>query len=180
MAKKSRTAFFLIVALCIAGAGFMLSRQREVVGVDQIGVVVSPGGRIAVYQAGARPLVLPLIQRYVRLTAKPVRYEMTDGKSITITGPNKKVIKIGCQVRYQVEDAAKLVAAQGTEAPQTAIEALILKHLTGELSATLQKENASLDDVQTRVILVASIHQTLKQALAPSGVGVLSFDLFSW
>lgn len=180
MAKNTKTLLLLVVALCMAGAGVLLSRQREVVGVDQVGVVVSPGGRIAVYRAGDRPLVLPLIQHYVRLTAKPVRYELTDAKAITITGSNQPPITIGCQVRYQVEDAGKLVASQGTEAPQTAIEGLIHQHLVAQLGAALQQENASLDDVQTRVILVGSIHQTLKETLAPLGIGVLSFDLFSW
>lgn len=180
MAKSPKTILWAVLALCIAGAGFMLTRQREVVGVDQIGVVVSPGGRIAVHQAGARPLVLPLIQRYVRLTAKPVRYELTDGNSLMVTGPNQQEIKIGCQVRYQVDDAAKLVASQGAEAPQTAIEAIIHSHLSEAISTALKQQNASLDDVQTRVILVASTHNSLKQTLAPLGVGLISFDLFSW
>lgn len=177
--KKSKL-LWLVVFLGVAGAGFLLSRQREVVGVDQIGVVVSPGDRITVYQAGAQPLVLPVIQRYVRLTAKPIRYELTDAKSITVTGPNQQPIKIGCQVRYQVEDAAKLVAHQGTEAPQTAVEGLILKLLTARFNDTLQKEKSSLNDVQTRVVLVGDIHLALVQALAPLGIKVLSFDLFSW
>lgn len=158
----------------------MLTRQREVVGVDQIGVVVSPGGNITVHQAGDRPLVLPLVQQYVRLTAKPVRYELTDGKSLIITGPDQQEIKIGCQVRYQVDDAAKIVASQGTEAPQTAIESIIHQHLHDEISAALKPEHASLDDVQTRVILVASIHNSLKQLLNPLGINIISFDLFSW
>ena len=177
---KSKKLLWLIVVLGVAGAGFLLSRQREVIGVDQIGVVVSPGDRITVYQAGAQPLVLPVLQRYVRLTAKPIRYEMTDAKSIAVTSPNQQPIKIGCQVRYQVEDAAKLVASQGTEAPQTAVEGLILQLLTARFNDTLQNGKASLDDVQTRVVLVGDIHQALVQALAPSGVKVLSFDLFSW
>lgn len=180
MSEKTKSFKWVLIVLCVLGAGLLLTRQREVVGVDQIGVVVSPGARISVYQAGDRPLVLPMIQRYVRLTAKPVRYEMTDGKSITITRPNQQPITIGCQVRYQVVDPAKLVATQGAEAPQTAIEVLILQQLTAQLGATLQKEGASLDDVQTRVVMVGDIHQSLKQALIPVGIEVLSFDLFSW
>jgi len=180
MSKKSKNFKWILIILCVLGAGVFLTRQREIVGVDQIGVVVSPGGRISVYQAGDSPLVLPMIQRYVRLTAKPVRYELTEGKSIAITRPNQEPLKIGCQVRYQVIDAAKLVTAQGTESPQTAIEALILKQLTTQLNDALQKEGASLDDVQTRVILVGDIHQTLKQTLPLSGIDVLSFDLISW
>lgn len=180
MGKKSKSFKWVLLILCVLSAVLLLTRQREVVGVDQIGVVVSPGSRISAFQAGSRPLVLPLIQRYVRLTAKPVRYELTDGKSITITRPNQQPAKIGCQVRYQVGDAVKLVATQGAEAPQTAIEAIILQQLTAQLSAALQKEGASLDDVQTRVILVGDIHQTLKQALTQYGIDVLSFDLFSW
>lgn len=180
MAKQLKTILWAALALCIAGAGFMLTRQREVVGVDQIGVVVSPGGKIAVHQAGDRPLVLPLVERYVRLTAKPVRYELTDGKSLILADWNQKQIKIGCQVRYLVDDAAKLVASQGTEAPQAAIETLINKHLSDEIGATLKKEGASLDDVQTRVFLVANTHNSLKQLLAPLGIQVISFDLFSW
>lgn len=180
MSNTSNSIKWLLLLLCVLGAGFLLSRQREIVGVDQIGVVVSPGGRVAVYQAGDSPLVLPMIQRYVRLTAKPVSYELTDAKSITITRPNGPPIKIGCQVRYQVLDAAKLVASQGTEAPQTAIEALILQQLTELLNATLQQAGASLDDVQTRVVLVGDSHLALKQSLAPLGIDVLSFDLFSW
>lgn len=180
MSEKSKSFKWVLIVLCVFGVGFLLTRQREVVGVDQVGVVVSPGGRISVFQAGDRPLVLPLIQHYVRLTAKPVRYELTDGKSIAIPRPNQPPAKIGCQVRYQVADAAKVVATQGVEAPQGAIEALILQQLTTQLSAALQKEGASLDDVQTRVILVGDIHQTLKQVLTPTGIDVLSFDLFSW
>jgi regulator of protease activity HflC (stomatin/prohibitin superfamily) len=178
MAKQSKTLLVLVVALVVSG-GLWLSRQREVVGVDQIGVVVSPGGRIAVYQPGDRPLVLPMLQHYVRLTAKPVRYELTDAKAITITGVNHQAITIGCQVRYQVEDAAKLVAAQGPEAPQVAVEGIIHQHLSAQLTAALQKENASLDDVQTRVVLVGGVHQTLKEVLDPLGIRVLAFDLFS-
>jgi len=180
MAIKPKNLLLLVMVLVVAGAGLLLSRQREVVGVDQFGVVVSPGGRIAVYQAGERPLVLPLLQGYVRLTAKPIRYELTDAKAITITGAKQQAITIGCQVRYQVEDAAKLVASQGTAAPQVAIEGLIHQQLTSQLTAALQKEGASLDDVQTRVMLVGDIHQTLKQALSPLGITILSFDLFSW
>lgn len=180
MANQSKTILWAVLALCIIGAGFMITRQREVVGVDQIGIVVSPGGKITVHQAGDRPLILPLIQNFVRLTAKPVRYEMTDGKSLIILDSEQHEIKIGCQVRYQVEDAAKLVASQGTEAPQTAIETVIHQYLTQEISATLKQENASLDNVQTRVILVASIHDSLKKILAPLGVSLISFDLFSW
>lgn len=180
MSGKSKSFKWILILLCVVGAGSLLTRQREVVGVDQIGVVVSLGSRIAVYQAGDRPLVLPLIQRYVRLTAKPVRYELTEGKSITITRPNQQPLKIGCQVRYQVGDAAKLVASQGTEAPQTAIETLVLQQLTNQLNAALQQEGASLDDVQTRVILVGEIHQSLKQSLTPLGIEFISFDLFSW
>ncbi len=180
MSKKSKCLKLILMVTCVFGTGFLLSRQREVVGIDQIGVVVSPGARISVYQVGDRPLVLPIIQRYVRLTAKPVRYELTDGKGITIPRPNQQPIKIGCQVRYQVNDAARLVATQGTEAPQTAIEALILQQLTAQLSAALQQEGASLDDVQTRVMLVGDIHQNLKLALTPLGIEFLSFDLFSW
>lgn len=180
MAKKSKTLLVLVLALSVVGAGLFLSRQREVVGVDQIGVVVSPGGRIAVYQAGERPLVLPMLHRFVRLTAKPIRYELTDAKAITITDSNNKALSIGCQVRYQMADAAKLVGTQGTEAPQQAVEGIIHQHLTAQLTAALQKQGATLDDVQTRVILVGGIHQTLKQALDPLGITVLSFDLFSW
>lgn len=180
MSEKSKSFKWILILLCVVGAGFLLSRQREIVGVDQIGVVVSPGARISVYQAGDRPLVLPMIQRYVRLTAKPVRYELTEGKGITITRPNQQPLKIGCQVRYQVGDAAKLVASQGTEAPQAAIEALVLQQLTAQINAALQKEGASLDDVQTRVILVGDIHQNLKQTLTPFGIDFISFDLFSW
>jgi regulator of protease activity HflC (stomatin/prohibitin superfamily) len=180
MKKKMTFISSLVLVLLIAGVGFLLSRQREVVGVDQIGVVVSPGGRIAVYQAGDRPMVLPLIQRYVRLTAKPVRYELTDAKGITVTDAKHQAITIGCQVRYQVNDAAKLVATQGTESPQTAIESLIHQLLTAQMTAALHTENASLDDVQTRVLLVGSIHQALRQSLGPMGIEVISFDLFSW
>ena len=180
MAKKMRSIVWLVLIVGIVGVGFLLSRQREVVGVDQIGVVVSPGGRIAVYRAGDRPLVLPVIQQYVRLTAKPIRYELTDAKGITVTDAKHQAITIGCQVRYQVEDAAKLVATQGVDEPQDAIEALIHKLLTTQLGAAMQKENASLDDVQTRVILVGTIHQALRQTLAPMGIEVISFDLFSW
>ena len=179
MIKQSKTLFTLIVALVVC-AGLLLSRQREVVGVDQIGVVVSPGGRITVYQPGDRPLVLPLLQHFVRLTAKPIRYALTDAKAITITDAKQKSLAIGCQVRYQVTDAAKLVAAQGTEAPQQAIEGIILQHLTQQLTAALTQENASLDDVQTRVVLVGGVHQALKESLEPMGISVLSFDLFSW
>ena len=89
-------------------------------------------------------------------------------------------MQIGCQVRYQVVDAAKLVASQGTAAPQSAIEALILQQLTERLNSTLQQEGASLDDVQTRVVLVGDTHLALKQSLSPMGIDVLSFDLFSW
>jgi len=180
MANPSKTILLAVLALSIAGAGLTLSRQREVVGVDQLGVVVSPGGRIAVYQAGEQPLVLPLIQHYVRLTAKPVRYELTDGKSLIVSGPGQQEIKIGCQVRYQVDDAAKLVASKGVTDPQAAIESIIRAHLTTEVTAVLKQQNASLDDVQTRVVLVASTHDSLKQLLAPVGVGLISFDLFSW
>lgn len=179
MAKQSKTLILLIVAL-VVGSGLLLSRHREVVGVDQIGVVVSPGGRISVYQPGDRPLVIPIVQRYVRLTAKPIRYELTDAKAITITDSKQQANTIGCQVRYQVTDAAKLVASQGTNGPQQGIETIIHQLLTTQLRAALQKENASLDDVQTRVVLVGGIHQSLKEALDPLGVGVLSFDLFSW
>ena len=180
MINNIKTVSWIVLALCICGAGFLLTRQREIVGVDEIGVVVSPGARVAVYQAGASPLVIPMVQHYIKLTAKPIRYELTEDKSINITGPNQQPIKIGCQVRYQIEDAAKLVASQGIEAPQTAIEGVIIQQLTAQLSAALQKEGASLDDVQTRVVLVGDIHQNLKQALTPMGVSFLSFDLFAW
>jgi len=180
MSNKSKNFTWILIIIGVIGAGFLLTRQREIVGVDQIGVVVSPGDRISVYQAGDSALVLPMIQRYVRLTAKPVRFERTEGKSIVINRPNQEPLTIGCQVRYQVVDAAKLVATQGTESPQTAIESLILKELTAQLNTALQKEGASLDDVQTRVILVGDIHQTLKQNLTPSGIDVLAFDLISW
>lgn len=180
MKNKATSLRWLIIALCIIGGGFLLTRQREIVGVDQIGVVVSPGGRIAVYQAGERPLVLPMVQDYVRLTAKPIRYEMIDDKSIAVSGPNKQTVTIGCQVRYQVEDAARLVETQGKGAPQASIEGLIRKKLTDIFNATLQQEGASLDEVTTRVVLVGEIHQTLKQTLTPSGVSILSFDLISW
>lgn len=180
MSKNKKSLKWILFVIFVCGAAFLLTRQRQIVGVDQIGVVVSPGSRIAVYQAGESPLVLPMIQRYVRLTAKPIRYELTDGKSLEISRPNQPPLKIGCQVRYQVADAARLVASQGTEAPQAAIEALLLQQLTKQISATLQPEGASLDDVQTRVMLVGDLHQNLKQTLAPFGIEFLSFDLFSW
>lgn len=180
MTNNNKAVKWIVLALCIAGAGFVLTRQREIVGVDEIGVVISPGTRVAVYQAGDRPLVIPILQHYLKLTAKPIRYELTEDKGISITVPNQPPIKIGCQVRYQIDDAAKLVASQGVAAPQTAIEGLILQELTRQLNAALQKEGASLDDVQTRVVLVGDIHQNLKQTLTPLGIGFLSFDLFSW
>jgi len=180
MTKSAKNILILAVILGIAGLSTLISRQREVVGVDQVGVVVSPGGKIAVYRPGDRPLVLPLIQHYVRLTAKPIRYDLTEAKAITVTGSNQQTATIGCQVRYQVEDAAKLVATQGIEAPQNAIELLIHQRLTDEFTTTLQKENATLDDVQTRVVLVGSIHHSLKEALSPLGITILSFDLISW
>lgn len=180
MTNKTKTISGLLLALCIVGAAFLLTRQREIVGVDQIGVVISPGSKITVYQAGESPLVLPLFQHYLKFTATPLRYDLTDSKSIVITGPDQQPIKIGCQIRYQIEDAAKLVQSQGSEAPQAAIEALILRQLTEALQTTLQKPGASLDDVQTRVVLVGDIHQNMKQILTPLGIGFLSFDLFSW
>lgn len=180
MTKKSTNLLWLVLIICIAAAGFLLSRQREIVGVDQLGVVISPGGTISVYQAGEQPLVLPIMHRYVTLTAKPIRLAMTEEKSIVITGQDNKEIKVGCQVRYQVEDAAKLVATHGVEAPQVAVDGLIRKLLTEQIGDTLRQENASLDDVQTRVVMVASVHQSLKLALAPSGINVLSFDLIAW
>ncbi len=180
MIGKHKYFKVILIIFCVISAGFLFSRQREIIGVDQIGVVVSPGARLAVYQAGDRPLVLPLVQHLVRLTAKPIRYELTDAKGIAITRPNQAPLNIGCQVRYQVDDAAKMVASQGAEAPQNALETFILQQLTAQLSAALQPEGASLDDVQTRVILVGDIHQNLKQALTPLGIEFLSFDLFSW
>lgn len=180
MPTPTKTTLLLILALLIVGAGFILTRQGEIIGVDQLGVVVSPGGRIAVYKAGDQPLVLPLIQNIIRLTAKPIRYELTEAKAISITGPNQNEIKISCQVRYQIEDAAKLVHSQGAAAPQTAIEALILQQLTAQFNTTLQQAGASLDDVQTRISMVGDIHQNLKQTLAPFGIGILAFDLISW
>lgn len=180
MANKTKTIRGILLAVCILGTGFFLTRQREIVGVDQIGVVISPGARVTAYQAGDSPLVIPVLQRYLKLTAKPIRYALTDSKSIIINRPNQQPISIGCQVRYQIEDAAKLVKSQGAEAPQAAIEAIILQQLTEALQATLQKTGASLDDVQTRVVLVGDIHQNMKQTLSPLGIGFLSFDLFSW
>jgi hypothetical protein len=180
MSNKTKTVGWIVLALCVFGAVFSLTRQREIVGVDQIGVVVSLGSRISVYQAGDQPLVIPIVQRYLLLTAKPIRYALTEGKSIIINGPNQQEIKIGCQVRYQIEDAAKLVSSQGVEAPQASVEALILQQLTAQMNAALQNAGASLDDVQTRVALVGDIHQNLKQALTPLGITFISFDLFSW
>ncbi|MDD5758987.1 MAG: SPFH domain-containing protein [Desulfobulbaceae bacterium] len=180
MANKTKTITGILLTLCIFGAGFILTRQREIVGTDQIGVVISPGSKITVYQAGESPFVIPGIQHYVKLTAKPIRYELTDSKSLIIAGPNQQPIKIGCQVRYRIEDAAKLVKSLGALAPQAAVEALILQQLKDAFQATLQKTGASLDDVQTRVVLVGDIHQSMKQTLSPLGIDFLSFDLFSW
>lgn len=180
MPKRTKTTICLLLALALAGAGLFMTRQRQIIGVDQIGVVISPGQRIAVYQAGDHPLVLPLLQRLVVLTAKPIRYELTEAKAIAITPPEGPALRVACQIRYQIEDAAKLVASQGEKAPQAAIEALIQSQVTAHINTALAPAGSSLDDVPTRIALVGDTHQGLKEALAPFGVTLLAFELISW
>jgi|GEM_PF-4899033 len=180
MPKRTKTTTWILLALALTGAGFLLTRQRQIIGVDQLGVVISPGQRLAVYQAGDQPLVLPGLQHLVLLTAKPIRYELTEAKAIAITPPSGQALQVACQVRYQIEDAAKLVASQGAAAPQAAIEALILSQVTAQINSALAPAGASFDDVPIRIALVGDTHQGLKEALAPLGIALLAFELISW
>ena len=177
--KKMAMTIIIILALATAAAIF-LNRHRQAVGVEQLGVVVSPGGRIAVYHPGDRPLVIPGLQHFLLLSAKPLSYLLTDANSVVVSSVDKKPVTVGCLVRYQVEDPAKLVARQGFKAPQAAIEALIKNQVVGALNNTLQRGSVSLDDTQTRIILVGSVHEALRLALEPSGIKILDFDLISW
>lgn len=173
----ARKSLVLLLLALVAGA--LLLTGRQTVADNRIGVRIGPLGRVTAARAGERLLVLPGIQKLIELPADPVQFVMAGQGAIPVE-TNGQPGSIGCQVRYQIVDGARLLGRHGADAPQAGLERTIREQVQRLLAEALARDPASLDEVGRRIVLVAATHHELATGLADAGVSVQSFELLSW
>jgi len=169
-----------IAAVVLVAAVLILSFSgRTTIGPDEIGVRIGPGSAVTVFTAGARPLVIPGLHRMLRLTSRPVAFVMAGVSGVAVTTP-KAEKRIDCRLRYQVEDAARLVERFGVDRPQALLEDRLRQAVRDEFTRRLDEDPHALDSPVGRIPFIAESHNSLDAALRADGVRVLSLELLGW
>ncbi len=170
----------LLTTAVLAAALLALSFSgRTTVGPEEIGVRLGPGDTVTIFQAGERPLILPGVHRFIRLTRRPVAFVMAGVGGIVVTTPAVEK-SIDCRLRYQIDDAARFIERFGTDRPQALLEDRLRQAVRDAFTRRLGDDPHALDSPLTRIPLIAETHTSLDTALRVDGVRLLSIELLGW
>ncbi len=167
------------IVVLVAAVILLSFTGRTTINDGEVGVRLGPGKAVAVFASGERPLVVPGLHRMIRLTTRPVAFTMAGvGGIVVAAGEQEK--RIDCRLRYQVVDAARLIARFGTDQPQTNLENDLRQQVTSELATRLAADPHALDSPASRIPFIAETHHQLDTTFQADGVTVLSFELLGW
>jgi len=172
-AGKVRTILVILIAAAILAVGWYAGGGLpETIGPWEAGVVMRGTSVKRVYQAGERPLVLPVLERLCRVTTSP--------QVVTLTGEEETVrsgdLTVESQVIYSSRDAAKAVESFTPDGTHE----MIRKRLGEEISQLLHgvlTDPALLNNDEQRMITTAQVHVGLREAFEETGVSVDSYQI---
>jgi len=169
----------ILFAVIILAVTIGFTSHKETVAVDQVGVR-SFLGQTSVFAAGETVIVLPLVHKFVMMTAKPVAFWMKGPGALVITGADSASVTVECKVRYQIDDPGKFIAAVGTVDSGKVLNDRLRAKVEEILQGYMAKNNLDLSKIETRMIISGeTIHALNDEVLSP-GVSVLAFELLNW
>ena len=86
-------------------------------------------------------------------------------------------VALECQLSYRLVDPAPLIRKFGPEPPGDAIRAEISRIAKRELGRAAKKDPGFMDTVPARIILNASLLDTITQELGPAGIKPQNLNL---
>gem|GEM_PF-5585902 len=86
-------------------------------------------------------------------------------------------VAVECQLSYTLVDPVSLIRKFGTEPPGDAIKAEISRIAKRELDRAAKNDPGFMDTVPARIILNASLLDTISQELGPAGIKPQNLNL---
>lgn len=171
-----KIVFLLVLA---AGVIYFSFTGRTTIGPHEVGVRVGPDHIVSVFKAGERPFVLPFVHHLLRLSTKPIIFAMAGVGAAKIT-TGKTHHSLNCLLRYKMQDVRAIIRKYGTDDPETNVDKVLRRRVTGLLTAQLTANPDALQTAAGRIPLLAEVHIGLNKAFAPEGIQVVSFELLAW
>jgi len=167
----------IIVVILLAAALLGVSTRQRTVGVDQVGVRTFMGNA-KVYAAGETAWVLPVVQKFVLMTLRPVALKFSGAQAVVLDADAGR--KVDCKIRYRIDDPAKFVLGLGATTPEEGLKRRLSRTVEGVFKEYAAKKDFDMGQIESRMLLTGESIHALGESAGPLGVRIISFELLNW
>lgn len=125
-------------------------------------------------------MVVPWVSTFIKMTTDPVQFTMAEKEAIQVPGAAGQVRPVACTIRYQIEDAAALVARFGMGNPEVGLETLLRQKVEEAMIPAKGATPLDFEVSQERMLFTAKLLYELNSDELTPGVKILAFELLNW